>query len=141
LPHPALAERFEREPIVWLSSSHPDGRPHLVPVWFVWDGEAFLVFSKPTARKVRNMAEAPNVTLAIGSAERDFDVQLVEGHAVLLEQQTAAVVPSAMWTKYAEPMASAGLSRDEFVATYRQAIRIIPTRFLPWRGRTLGPAF
>jgi hypothetical protein len=34
-------------------------------------------------------------------------------------------------------MALIGLSRDEFLATYSQLIRIRPTRFLAWHGRTM----
>jgi hypothetical protein len=33
-------------------------------------------------------------------------------------------------------MAGIGLSPTEFLATYSQVIRIVPTRFLPWHGRT-----
>jgi hypothetical protein len=33
-------------------------------------------------------------------------------------------------------MAAIGLTVDEFLATYSQVIRIRPTRYLPWRGRT-----
>jgi len=33
-------------------------------------------------------------------------------------------------------MAAIGLGRDEFLATYSQVIRIRPSRFLPWHGRT-----
>jgi hypothetical protein len=29
---------LEREPVVWLSTVRPDGDPHLVPIWFSWDG-------------------------------------------------------------------------------------------------------
>src|SRR5256885_2571611 len=31
--------RLRHEPIIWLSSVRPDGRPHLVPVWFLWRSE------------------------------------------------------------------------------------------------------
>ena len=37
---PMLAE----ERVVWLSTVRPDGTPHLVPTWFLWDGEALIVF-------------------------------------------------------------------------------------------------
>jgi hypothetical protein len=33
-------------------------------------------------------------------------------------------------------MAAIGLTPDEFLATYKQIIRIVPTRYLPWHGRT-----
>ena len=48
-----------------LAVHGPPGRdPHIVPIWFWWDGEAVLVFSKPDAQKVRNMRENPAVMLA-----------------------------------------------------------------------------
>ena len=30
----AAAQRLATEPILWLATTRPDGRPHLVPVWF-----------------------------------------------------------------------------------------------------------
>ena len=67
----ALAEaRLDRflssEPVVWLSTVRPDGAPHLVPIWFTWDGWSLLVFSKPGAQKVRNLRANPVAMLALG---------------------------------------------------------------------------
>lgn len=59
---------LERKSVVWLSTVRPDGGPHLVPIWFWWDGQALLVFSKPGAQKVRNLRAHPSVMLAIGDA-------------------------------------------------------------------------
>ena len=39
--------------VIWLSSVCPDGQPHLVPIWFSWDGEALLIASKPNAMQCR----------------------------------------------------------------------------------------
>src|SRR5207342_2058479 len=50
---------LEQEPVVWLSTVRPDGVPHLVPIWFWWDGEALLVVSKPNAQKVLNLRANP----------------------------------------------------------------------------------
>ena len=33
---------LDREVIVWLSTVRPDGRPHLIPIWLLWDGDAVL---------------------------------------------------------------------------------------------------
>jgi PPOX class probable F420-dependent enzyme len=127
---------LEREPVVWLSTVRPDGAPHLVPIWFWWDGEALLVFSKPEAQKVRNLRAHPTVMLALGDAEDDFDVGLARGRAELLDQPTAEVMPAAHLAKYAGKMASIGVSAEEYAATYSQVIRIVPDAFLPWHGRT-----
>jgi PPOX class probable F420-dependent enzyme len=127
---------LEREPVVWLSTVRPEGGPHLVPIWFWWDGEALLVFSKPGAQKVRNLRAHPSVMLALGDAEDDFDVGLLRGQAELLETPTSEVLPAAHLHKYAEKLAAIGLGAEEYAATYSQVIRIVPDDFLPWHGRT-----
>jgi PPOX class probable F420-dependent enzyme len=136
----APARRIDRllrsEPVLWLSSVRPDGGPHLVPIWFSWDGLEVLIASKPNAQKVRNLRANPSVMLALGEPEDDFDVGLLEGRAELLDTHAADGLPSSHFDKYAARMAAIGLSRDEFLATYSQLIRIRPTRFLPWHGRT-----
>ena len=123
------------EPVVWLSSVRPDGSPHLVPIWFTWDGQALVVFSKPNAQKVRNLRANPAVMLALGEADEDFDVGLVEARAEVLDG-TPAELPEAHLRKYGSRMAAIGLTADDFLATYSQVLRIVPTRFLPWHGRT-----
>ncbi len=134
----ARIERFlEREPIVWLSTVRPDGTPHIVPIWFWWDGEALLVFSKPDAQKVRNLRARPSVMLALGDADEDFDVGLLEGRAELLDRPTAELLPPAHLEKYADRMAAIGLTVAEYAATYSLVIRIVPDRYLGWHGRTL----
>jgi PPOX class probable F420-dependent enzyme len=131
----ARVRRFlEMEPVVWLATVRPDGRPHIIPVWFWWDDGELLVFSKPNAVKVSNLRADPHLMLAVGDAENDFDVGLVEACAEVLAM--AVPVPARMFDKYAPWMSEIGLDRATFIATYSQAIRIVPTRFLQWHGRT-----
>ncbi len=123
-------------PVIWLSSVRPDGSPHLVPIWFSWDGEAIIVASKPGAQKVRNIRSSRRVTLALGEAEDDFDVGIVEGEAELIDAPASRALPPGHCAKYRAQMAAIGLDEAEFLETYSQVIRIVPTRFLPWHGRT-----
>jgi PPOX class probable F420-dependent enzyme len=134
-PTPALEERLATERVAWLTTVRPDGRPHVVPIWFSWDGQAFLVYSKPHARKVENLRERPDVMLALGDADADFDVILVEGRAELIDRP-AEPPPGEHFAKYAAAMAAIDLDRDEYTRTYSLVIRVTPTRFLPWSGRT-----
>jgi PPOX class probable F420-dependent enzyme len=136
VPSPAVEARLRASRVAWLSTTSADGVPAIVPVWFAWDGASFLVFSKPHARKVRNMSANPRVMLAIGEPEDDFDVQLIEGCAELLDGAAGERLRAEIATKYRVWLDGIGLGTDEFGATYAQAIRITPTRFLPWRGRT-----
>ena len=126
---------LDAEPVVWLSTVSPDGLPHLIPTWFWWDGEALRVFSRPNAAKVRNLRARPRLMVALGRPEDDFAVALIEAEATCLPGPAA--IPGDFFRKYVAELEAAGLDRATFRATYTQAIRIVPTRFLPWRGR--GP--
>ena len=53
------AERLSAEPIIWLGTVRPDGRPHNVPVWFAWHDPMVLIFSMPGTAKVRDVRLSP----------------------------------------------------------------------------------
>jgi PPOX class probable F420-dependent enzyme len=127
-----VRERLTREPVVWLGTARADGAPHLLPLWFTWDGEAITLFSKPWAEKVRNIGRDPRVTIAIGTAGMEFDVALLDGHAVLSDEPVSPTAGAAGLARYAEPMRRLGVSPAEFLETYSQSIRIVPTRVVHW---------
>lgn len=140
-PRASIGDALEREAVIWLSSTCPDGRPHIVPVWFLWDGESILVCSKPHAQKVRNLRADARVMVAVGEPGLDFDIELIEATAELGVLPTRHILPDAFATKYASLAARAGVTFDRFCAVYTQAIWIRPTRWLEWGGRGWsGPA-
>ena len=125
---------LETEPVIWLSSIRPDGAPHLVPTWFIWDGETVVIRSKPHARKVRNLAHEPRAMLALGDADDDFDVGLLEARAEVIDGDRP--LPAAFVAKYRTRMAGLGLTPAEFAVTYSATIRLTPARALGWHGRS-----
>ena len=129
--HAHLQERLERDLIVWISSTRPDGRPHLVPVWFLWQDGALLMFSKPD-QKVRNLRAYPAVMFALDDTDTGEDVALIEGVATLLPEGEAPTPESlaAYAEKYAGKLAEMGWTPASMGQSYTQAIRITPTRFL-----------
>src|SRR5215212_12070578 len=127
---------LRQEPVVWVSTVAADGTPHLVPIWFSWDGESVLIASKPHAKKIANLRTNPRVMLALGEPDDDFDVGLVEGIAEVVDAPAAEVLPADHLAKYRDDMAAIGLSRGEYLETYSLVVRVRPTRFLPWHGRT-----
>ena len=130
-------QRFlETEPVIWLSTVCADGAPHLVPTWFVWDGATIVIVSKPGAVKVRNLRADARAMLALGDAENDFDVSLVEATATLLDEPTPPHLPAGFADKYAARMAELGLTTAQFARDYSQVIRLTPLRALGWHGRS-----
>jgi PPOX class probable F420-dependent enzyme len=143
LPRPSADAALRDDPVVWLSSVQRNGNPHLVPVWFHWDGERIVAFSKPHARKVANLRENPRVMLAIGSPGPDFEVELIEADAELPDAPAAELIPSGFGAKYRDLLRRAGLTLQHYVEVYSQPIVLRPTRFLGyggygWSARTPG---
>ena len=126
-----IDHRLRTEPIIWLSTVRPDGRPHLVPVWYLWDGQTILFFSQPGAQKVRNLMHSAQVVLALDTADEGEDVVIVEGEAALLPAGTVDATLPAFVEKYARLMARIGTSPETMSAGYTQAIRVTPQRFRP----------
>ena len=131
---PGAAEALRRDPVAWLSTVRGDGRPHLVPVWFHWDGERIVAFSKPRARKVENLRQHPTVMLAVGTPGPDFDVELIEATAELPDDPAASVMPEGFGRKYRELLRRAGITVQRFAEVYSQPIVLRPTRFLGYGG-------
>ena len=127
---------LEREPVLWLSTVGPDGAPHVVPTWFVWDGTDIILVSKPGARKVRNLSVDPRVMVALGDADDDFDVGMLRARARLEASPTPPELPPGFAAKYADRIAGLGLTVAQFAATYAAVVRITPTRALGWHGRS-----
>ncbi len=123
-----IDERLRSSLIIWLGSVRPDGRPHLVPVWFLWDGATILIFSEPGNQKIRNLQANPSVILAVDDTRGGDDVVEIEGQAELLLPGTVAATMSAYAEKYGSQFST--MTLQEMAAMYSQAIRITPTRLI-----------
>jgi len=133
-PRQSVALALEASEVVWLSSVRPDGAPHVVPTWFVWDGTAIVVLSKPSAQKVRNLTRWPRAMVAIGDPGATFDVELVEAVAELADAPFDATLLGRFARKYTRQLRQSALTIEQFAATYSRAIRLEPTRWLGWGG-------
>jgi PPOX class probable F420-dependent enzyme len=138
-----VEQRLQNDQIVWLTTVRPDGRPHVVPVWFFWDGQTFLISSQPNAQKLRNLRHNPHVMLALDEAGKlGDDVVMVEGTAEVLTATSESILKASpalagkldaylqiahatgFLTQYPDPQA--------LLVDYSQPIRVTPTRFLFW---------
>jgi PPOX class probable F420-dependent enzyme len=127
-------EHLARDLVLWLGTTRPDGRPHVIPIWFAWDGSLISLYSKPHAQKVRNLEHNPSAMVAVGQPEDDMDVDLIEGRADLLPQPTAEVIAPGYFDKYRDLMSVTALTPEVYVQTYSRAVQIKPTRFIGWGG-------
>lgn len=88
LPWSWAEERLIASRNYWVVTSWPDGRPHAMPVWGVWDTEqdVFWFTSSLRSRKIRNISADPRCTVAIENA---VDPVIVDGSAKIITQLEA----------------------------------------------------
>jgi PPOX class probable F420-dependent enzyme len=99
LPWGWATERLTRSRTFWLATVRPDGRPHVTPVWGVWQEEDSLWFScSRRSRKSRNLAVNP---AAAATTDDPANPVVVEGEAMLVTSRDAiAAFAAASDTKY-----------------------------------------
>lgn len=125
-----IEQRLRTDHVIWLVTVRPDGRPHAVAVWFLWDGDTILIFSRPNNQKIRNLQVNPNVLLAMDNTHEGSDPITIEGTASLLATGEVDTTHSAYIEKYAEGIKEIGFTLEQMAAQYSQAIRIRPTRVM-----------
>ena len=123
-----ILQRLQNDIVIWLNSVRPDGRPHSVIVWFLWDNDAILIFSRNPNQKVRNIRNNANVVLAFDNTNGGSDPITIEGTATLLPPGEVDITYPAYVAKYGELIKGLGYTPEKMAVDYHQAIRIVPTR-------------
>lgn len=123
-----VARRLQDERIIWLTTVRANGQPEPSPVWFLWDGESFVIYSQPNTVKLRNIAKRPKVALSLNSNPYGGDVVIIAGEASIAPNVRAADAFPALIAKYRENLDIPGsLTTEEFAREYSVAIQVNPT--------------
>jgi PPOX class probable F420-dependent enzyme len=89
LNRPMLDVFLAESNLARLATADPKtGKPHVVPVWYYWDGATIWIHSYSKTRKVRNLQANPQCSILIDAAESgvDFRAALFEGDVVLINE-------------------------------------------------------
>ena len=84
LLHDPVAEKLLGSTIpARLAYTWMDGTPRVVPVWFHWTGEQFVIGSPARAPKLKALAADPRVALTIDDHGWPYSVLMVRGNAAV----------------------------------------------------------
>ena len=72
---------------VHVASISPDGAPHLVPMWFIRDGDTVPFWTFGKSQKIQNIRRDPRVTVMAETGEDYFHLQgvTIRGRAELVD--------------------------------------------------------
>ena len=68
-----------------LATVRRDGRPHVVPIWFVLDGDDVVLTTGADTVKGRNIRRDPRVCLCVDDEDPPYAYVMVEGEAQISE--------------------------------------------------------
>jgi PPOX class probable F420-dependent enzyme len=120
------ARRLRDEMIYWLVTIDAAGTPQPSPVWALWDGETFLVYSQPATPKLENIRSRSRVAIHLDGDGTGGNIVTVTGEARLLPDAPPADRVPAYVEKYREGMRRIGMTPESFARAYSVAIRVTP---------------
>ena len=121
-------ERLDSEYVVWLTTVGSNGMPQPRPVWFIWDGEAFVMYSQAKAKKLQHIAQNPNVSIHFDGGPKGEDIQVFLGVAEIVENPTPTNENNPYSEKYRGGIIELGATEKTFAGEYSVQIRVKPTR-------------
>jgi PPOX class probable F420-dependent enzyme len=145
-----LREFIAEQKVVTVATLGPNGRPHLMPLWYVPQPDGDLIgwtFAK--SQKAKNLERDPHATLQI---EEGVEYQELRGAMlecdVDVERDSGAVATYGIeiFGRYAPRPDGDGLPDEvrqmvEKQAPKRVGLRFHPTRAVSWDHRKLGGAY
>jgi PPOX class probable F420-dependent enzyme len=134
---------LEERKVMQVATMGPRGFPHVVPLWFVRDGDELIAWTFAKSQKAKNLERNPRATVAF-----EDGVQYDELRGVMLEcdvevtreTDRVAEVGMALADRYgggSEEMKEAFRKQAE----KRVGLRFKPSRVVSWDHRKLGGTY
>ena len=82
LPWSWAEQRLKKSHNYWITTVKPDGSPHTMVVWGLWQDNRFLFSTGAKSRKARNLAENKNCVVC---TEQANEAVIVEGIAEIAD--------------------------------------------------------
>jgi len=114
------------------------GQPHVVPLWFLWDGEALWISSFSATRKIKTLQENPRAAVLVepdAAHPSPLQAVLLQGPAEIIRQPRDFVARQAI-TIYTRYMGEQGVLADEPQSWAHDPqgllLRILPEKVIAW---------
>jgi general stress protein 26 len=118
---------------IWISTTRPDGRPHAVPVWYVFERTFVYFVSGRRLQKSKNLAHQPWTVIHAGDGD---DVIILEGPAeVVTDKEELDRIEAAYRAKYVDPGSGAQATIFEPEA---DVYRVRVQRVMAWEYGTVA---
>ena len=135
-----LASFLEEQKVVTCATIGPNGRPHLMPLWYFVNGDELHGWTYAKSQKTKNLERDPHATLQI-----EDGVEYQELRGVMMEcdvdvvRENVADFGMTLFERYAPGADVSDMIRQQ--AEKRVGLRFAPTRTVSWDHRKLGGTY
>ncbi len=136
-------ELLETARVLQIASILPDGRPHLVPMWFARDDDGLLIFSTyGSSQKIKNLERDPRIT-ALAETGHEYDEVRgvsIDGRAEVIRDPQVTMRTLQLvgaHTNRRPPPEPTPEAEPPPAAYKRVTVRIHPERVRSWDHRKL----
>ncbi len=136
-----IATFIEQSRIATMGTIGPDGRPHLVAMWYAVIDGAIWFETKGRAQKVKNLQRDDRITCMIedGNTYDTLRGVSIEGRGVIVDDPDALwKVGVDVWERYTGPYTEEVKPFVEFMLNKRVAVRVDVERIRSWDHKKLG---
>jgi PPOX class probable F420-dependent enzyme len=126
-----------------IATVRPDGRPHVVPIWFWWDGVSAYMETPPNSVKANNLRHNPHCALTVDITEGGlrFAGVIMEGTVELLtDRQVQLAMAARVYTKYLGEEGAKSPTPQRMIHNEHVIIKFTPDRTVTWDDRRGGLA-
>ena len=132
---------LEEQMVMTVGTIGPNGRPHLMALWYVPDGLGMTGWTYAKSQKAKNLERDPRATIQV-----ETGVQYHELRGVMMEcdvelDRDAEPYGLALFERYAGTLDESVTAMVEKQAPKRVGLRFTPTRIVSWDHSKLGGAY
>ena len=132
---------LEEQMVMTIGTIGPQGRPHLIALWYVPDGLGMTGWTYAKSQKAKNLERDPRATIHVESG-----VQYHELRGVMMECDVeldgdAKPYGLKLFERYAGTLDESVTAMVEKQAPKRVGLRFTPTRIVTWDHSKLGGVY
>jgi general stress protein 26 len=123
--------------IARIATADLHGQPHVVPVWYGWDGKSIWISSFSNTRKVRDLEQNPKVSIVIDVVIENCENKAVifEGRVELMKSPRELLEEKFLWI-YSRYMGEEGVLAKEPQSWIHDPlnllIKLTPEKVINW---------
>ncbi len=127
-----LAEALDSAIIGFLTAVNSRGQAQTSPVWYIRDHDDLVVYNRPTAARLRSIADNNRVAFNLRADRKARSGISLEGTAVVDSDLPPAVDSPGYVARYGSEIARLGWTPESFSTDYSVGLRITVTRVRNW---------